>query len=135
MTESRFQLARRFGAKLFAFRRRALSPALIYAATARCKCGAGLAYRNGDTAWDCSDILRGVAIPSGQPGSVMHSDRFPFVFYEIKGENQPSAEGRTTRQRVTPLATVAELEAAMGPGFTEGVSAELRAERERGESA
>jgi len=69
----------------------------MYAATSRCKCGAGLAYRHGDTAWDCSDILLGRAAPMGQPGSVQHSATYPFVFYEIKGENQPSARGATTR--------------------------------------
>lgn len=77
--------------------RRSPDRGLTYAATARCKCGAGLAYRKGDTAWDCSEILLGTAIPSGQPGAVMHSDRYPFVFYEIKSERQPSANGATTR--------------------------------------
>lgn len=74
---------------------------LIYAATVRCPCGAGLAYEtNADPFkgyWDCSAILRGEAVPSGQPGSVEHTARLPFVFYEIKGENQPSAQGATTR--------------------------------------
>jgi hypothetical protein len=77
---------------------------LVYAATARCQCGAGLAYdRNGESGkptqgyWDCSAILLGEAIPDGQPGSVQHTAQLPFVFYKIKGENQPSAEGATTR--------------------------------------
>lgn len=76
---------------------------LIYAAAARCPCGAGLAYRRnagpfGDKAhWDCSDILTGRAIPSGQPGAKTHTDRLPFAFYEIKSERQPSANGATTR--------------------------------------
>ena len=77
---------------------------LVYAAYARCKCGAGLAYApRGESGqpiqgyWDCSDILTGRAIPMGQEGSVQHDDRYPFVFYEIKGENQPSADGATTR--------------------------------------
>lgn len=78
---------------------------LTYAATARCQCGAGLAYGamceeppfRGPSYWDCSDILLGRAVPSGQPGAVTHSDRFPFAFYEIKSEHQPSAKGATTR--------------------------------------
>lgn len=77
---------------------------LVYAATARCPCGAGLAYdKKGESGrpiegyWDCSAILLGEAIPSGEPGSVQHTARLPFVFYEIKGENQPSANGTTTR--------------------------------------
>lgn len=82
---------------------------LMYAAYARCQCGAGLAYApsdpgdprlpfKGPSAWDCSDILTGRAVPKGQPGSVTHSDRFPFAFYEIKAEIQPSANGATTRR-------------------------------------
>ena len=70
---------------------------LTFAAYTRCMCGAGLAYRRGDKAWDCSDILLGLAIPSGRPGAVKHDDVYPFVFYEIKSENQPSAHGSTTR--------------------------------------
>jgi hypothetical protein len=70
---------------------------LVYAATSRCPCGAGLAYASGDDAWDCSAILLGEAIPTGQPDAVQHTAKLPFVFYEIKSENQPSANGATTR--------------------------------------
>lgn len=77
---------------------------LIYAATKRCLCGAGLAYEPGGESgrpiqgyWDCSAILLGEAIPTGEPGSVQHVDRLPFTFYEIKSEQQPSAQGQTTR--------------------------------------
>ena len=80
---------------------------LIYAATSRCKCGAGLAYApddenpdlpyRGPSAWDCSDILTRRAIPVGAEGHVQHSDVYPFAFYEIKDERQPSAKGATTR--------------------------------------
>lgn len=81
---------------------------LTYAATARCPCGAGLAYvtkadhriNSGDPHgghWDCSAIILGEAIPSGQPGAVKHEARLPFTFYEIKSEGQPSARGATTR--------------------------------------
>lgn len=73
---------------------------LVYSAIARCQCGAGLAYakRSGpDGYWDCSAVLTGRAAPKGQPGSVVHSHQFPFAFYEIKSEQQPSAGGATTR--------------------------------------
>jgi hypothetical protein len=80
---------------------------LVYAATARCQCGAGLAYSTtdkgegtvfkGPSAWDCSDILTGRAIPSGQPGAKMHDGPAPFAFYKVKSEGQPSAQGATTR--------------------------------------
>lgn len=79
---------------------------LVYAATSRCPCGAGLAYapadpdvQRGTGCWDCSAILLGEAIPSGQPGSVQHTGRLPFAFYEVKGEGQPSTQGATTRPK------------------------------------
>ncbi len=72
---------------------------LVYAAKSRCPCGAGLAYVPGNPGgeWDCSAILLGEAIPMDKPGSVQHTAPLPFVFYEILSENQPSAEGATTR--------------------------------------
>ena len=78
---------------------------LRFAAYVRCSCGAGMAYPpEGYPAidyWDCSDILLGLAIPSGQPGAVKHEARLPFSFYEIKSEDQPSAGGATTRRRAS----------------------------------
>ena len=71
---------------------------LVYAATARCPCGAGLAYRKGSThrgAWDCSMILLGTA-----DVAATHTAVLPFVFYEVKSENQPSAKGASTRPEV-----------------------------------
>ena len=72
---------------------------LVYAATSRCPCGAGLAYiRRGESGdpiegfWDCSAILLGTADKDAR-----HTAQLPFVFYEIKSEAQPSAEGATTR--------------------------------------
>lgn len=73
---------------------------LTYAATARCPCGAGLAYDEtctmdpfvGPSYWDCSAILLGTA-----DQSIKHTDKLPFAFYGIKGEGQPSARGATTR--------------------------------------
>jgi hypothetical protein len=87
---------------------------LRYAARARCKCGAGLAYPKDPTVrqvkdwmpdspfnywdhWDCSDILTGRAIPKGQEGAKEHSGQLQFAFYEIKSEDQPSACGATSR--------------------------------------
>jgi len=72
---------------------------LMYAAYARCPCGAGLAYDpQGESGkpiigyWDCSAILLGTA-----DENVTHTAQLPFVFYEIKSEGQPSAQGSTTR--------------------------------------
>ena len=78
---------------------------MTFAATARCPCGAGLAYDETcvqepfriPSYWDCSAVLLGEALPSGQEGSVEHTDLLPFTFYEIKAERQPSARGATTR--------------------------------------
>lgn len=74
---------------------------LVYVADNRCPCGAGLAYERGASstqgAWDCSAILTGRAIPSGQPGSETHTARLPFTFCEIASESQPSVKGATTR--------------------------------------
>lgn len=73
----------------------------MYSATARCPCGAGLAYiLKSDPykgSWDCSDILLGLAIPQGHEGAKQHTAKLPFVFYGIKSELQPSANGATTR--------------------------------------
>lgn len=68
---------------------------LIFAATSRCPCGAGLAYPRDagmHGAWDCSAILTGTAATD-----VKHTAELPFAFYEIKSEQQPSANGATTR--------------------------------------
>lgn len=75
------------------------APRLVYAATVRCPCGAGMAYdRDGESGqpilgyWDCSAILLGTASREAK-----HAAQLPFSLYEIKGENQPSARGATTR--------------------------------------
>lgn len=87
---------------------------LIYAATARCDCGAGFAYPSNPTVkqcrawmpdspfrmwdhWVCSDILTGRAVRKCEEGAKTHSGALPFVFWEVKSEMQPSAQGRTTR--------------------------------------
>ena len=77
---------------------------LIFAAYKRCPCGAGLAYDpcaedensvfKGPLSgyWDCSAIMLGTA-----DAKVTHTAKLPFSFYEILSENQPSANGATTR--------------------------------------
>jgi hypothetical protein len=72
---------------------------LRYAATSRCPCGAGLAYPKDSGlhgSWDCGAILTGTA-----DANVQHTAKLPFAFYEIKSEDQPSANGRTTRPEET----------------------------------
>jgi hypothetical protein len=103
-------------------RKKPLLERLIFSAFARCPCGAGMVYDPAGASggypdeskgekndgpfvggfggyWDCSAILLGAAVPSGQPGAVEHSDRLPFSFYDIKSEDQPSARGATTRHK------------------------------------
>lgn len=89
---------------------------LNYAAGARCDCGAGLAYPEEDVArgrnrvWVCSALLKGeVAFDKDTWGNsgflvrkVLGDDgkehaAYPFAFYDVKSERQPSAGGRTTR--------------------------------------
>jgi hypothetical protein len=70
---------------------------LVYAAYARCRCGAGLAYSKLDPhrysgAWDCSAVLLGM-VNEGE----RHGKPIPFAICDIKAELQPSAEGATTR--------------------------------------
>jgi len=50
----------------------------------RCLCGALYAYRGEDKAWDCSDILLGLAPESGAPGATKHNDTMPFIFWKVK---------------------------------------------------
>lgn len=68
---------------------------LRYAAYDRCECGAGLAYpltSGMHGAWHCSAILTGTA-----DTTVPHTGGKPFSMWEIKSEDQPSANGATTR--------------------------------------
>jgi hypothetical protein len=76
---------------------------LIFSAFSRCECGAGLAYPKDigpHGSWYCSDILLGRALSENQPGSKTHSFPLSFMFYEVKSENQPSANGATTRPAI-----------------------------------
>lgn len=77
---------------------------LVYSATARCCCGAGLAYINNchmikgaEHAWDCSDILINRAIAKEQEGFLRHTDLYPFAFWKIKSEKSVRLGGLTTR--------------------------------------
>ncbi len=73
---------------------------LIFSAYSRCMCGSGVAYPKEigmRGMWECGDVLLGKAIAKGQPGSKSHDGPWPFAFFEIKSENQPSANGATTR--------------------------------------
>lgn len=79
---------------------------MTFAATKRCLCGAGLAYDKtcveepfrGPSYWDCSAILLGTA-----DEGVQHTARLPFDLYEIKSDNQPSANGATTRPKIAKM--------------------------------
>lgn len=67
---------------------------LVYAAIARCKkCGAGMAHpKDCDPwhQWTCSSVLKGIGTDKGH-------EALPFSMYEVKSEEQPSANGATTR--------------------------------------
>lgn len=68
---------------------------LRFAAYSRCSCEAGLAYpvcSGPRGAWHCSAILLGTA-----SRDLSHTPELPFTFYEVKSEDQPSANGATTR--------------------------------------
>lgn len=69
---------------------------LRYSAGARCRCGAGLAYPKEcppNHQWSCSAVLKGGVKDD-------EHEAYPFAFYEIKSEDQPSAQGHTTRPKV-----------------------------------
>lgn len=75
---------------------------LVYAAFCWCSCGHGMAYPKNcgmRGQWSCSSVLKGV--PENTPGT-LHDGPFPFAFYEIKSEGQPSANGLTTRGGFRP---------------------------------
>lgn len=74
------------------FRRKITDKRLMYSATERCKCGAGLAFTRKMDAWECSDLLKGEELPGAQ-----HSGPIPFTERAIKMEAQLSANGQTTR--------------------------------------
>lgn len=72
---------------------------LIYAASKRCRCGAGMAYPKGigmHGFWECSSLLT----HRETPGEMVHTERLSFAHYEIVNEKQRSAAGLTTRPAV-----------------------------------
>jgi hypothetical protein len=90
---------------------RPLLSRLVFAATARCACGAGMAYDptsegvpgspfKGPSQWECSNILRFRELSAEEQAvakAATHEAPLPFAFYEIKSERQPSQGGATTR--------------------------------------
>lgn len=79
------------------FRRKVTDKKLMYSATERCICGAGLAYTKHMDYWDCSDIIK----RDPEADNYAHSDPVPFSERFIKSEVQLSAGGETTRPRTT----------------------------------
>lgn len=89
---------------------RPIKDRLTFAATWRCACGHGMAYDpqgkvRTDTdspfvmasQWECSAILLGIA-----DKALLHTPPAPFACWEAKSENQPSANGMTTREPAEP---------------------------------
>jgi len=81
---------------------------LIYAATDRCVCGAGIAYfreaeirdnKPGHNSWVCSKVLKAKVGELAREIDPFYGKHLllPFAFYAIKDEGQPSAQGITTR--------------------------------------
>jgi len=101
--------ARRNEERAADLRAKPLLDRMIFAATARCHCGAGLAYDpaadgeppfKGPSKWECSDILLFKTYDAERQAAVKaatHDEGFPFALYEIKSERQPSQRGMTTR--------------------------------------
>ncbi len=80
---------------------------LVYAATSRCKCGAGLASvldSDSGSCWACSVILLGAK--GDMHDKDMHDGTFPYNMYSIKEEFQPSANGATTRPSTVDVARI-----------------------------
>lgn len=93
---------------------------LMYAATARCRCGAGLAHPLDHDlavklrAWVCSAVLKGDGIATsqgfaalrGEPPTGDH-DSLDFAFFKVREETSiNNTGGHTTRPAVTVLRTV-----------------------------
>lgn len=69
---------------------------LVFTATHRCKCGAGLAYDPvnpwSHERWCCSEQLLGTEVKGA-----LHTLPIPFAFWDVMSEQSPQARGRTTR--------------------------------------
>lgn len=79
---------------------------LLYAATVRCKCGAGMAYpldhglAQTFRAWGCSRVLKGEGTDGGH-------DNLPFMFWKVREETSiNNIGGFTTRPSGTVMRTV-----------------------------
>lgn len=71
---------------------------LYYSAEARCKCGSGLAYPKDcgpSHYWECAEILKGTA-----DKNVIHTERLPFTFFDLKGEGSYKASSTRPRSNV-----------------------------------
>lgn len=79
---------------------------LLYSATARCRCGAGLAYPHATTnmhgSWDCSAVLKG-EIPDVPEEHGKH-DSLPWMFYKVREETSINNRGGATTR---PAGTIA----------------------------
>lgn len=65
---------------------------LVFARDAKCPCGERLAYPKNTSPmqgfWDCVGLLKRTAPPKGHPDAKTHTDRLPFIFWDIKSEDQ-----------------------------------------------
>jgi len=49
-----------------------------------CDCGAPMALDDANRRADCADILRGTAVPAGEPGALRHSGAMPYAFWKLR---------------------------------------------------
>jgi hypothetical protein len=94
---------------------------LTWAAATRCPCGHGMAYVTecgSQRFWDCSAILTGVA-----DQNITHGAQAPFAFYSIKSDDQPSANGASTRKPGPISPNVAFVDPIRGGQDMEGAMA------------
>lgn len=65
---------------------------LVFAKSYLCQCGERVAYPKGigpfQGFWDCVGLLKRTAPPKGHPAAKVHTDRLPFIFWNIKSEDQ-----------------------------------------------
>lgn len=85
---------------------------LVYAASSRCRCGAGFAYPagvGGNGSWYCSAVLKDKAL-RGQPAQD-HDEAMPFAFWSVRSESQIARNGGivTTRPEGAPWGASMEL--------------------------
>lgn len=81
---------------------------LVYAASSRCKCGAGFAYPSTigmHGSWHCSHLLKTREPRAG------HSDSMPFAFWSVRSESQIARNNGivTTRPEGAPWGSDMEM--------------------------